>query len=286
MLTRRATLAGGLTLGACSHRREPTDANRVESLLRVLEQEVGGRIGVAALDTSNGARISYRGERRFAMCSSFKWLLAAVALERLDSNEVLPIAQSDLLFNSPVTSVHIGGAMSVEALCEATIVTSDNAAANLLLRRLGGPERFRAYLLNNVDAVTRIDRYEPELNENAPGDPRDTTTPDAMVRTMNRLLVEDGLRPENRERVLGWMVACQTGLDRLRGGFSPDWRAGDKTGTSDGEHNATNDVAIAWPPSKSGPILIACFMSDSVVDLTARKAAHARIGRMIAAAWG
>ena len=287
MLTRRTALASGLALGACSHRREPTNAERIEGLLRVLEAEVGGRIGVAALDTSTGARISYRGERRFAMCSSFKWLLAAVALQRLNSDETLPIAQSDMIFNSPITGEHVGGAMSVEALCEATVVTSDNTAANLLLRRLGGPQRFRAYLMNYVDTVTRIDRYEPELNENAPGDRRDTTTPDAMVRVMNRLLVEgDGLRRENRERLLGWMVACRTGLDRLRGGFPPDWRAGDKTGTSDGERNATNDVAIAWPPSKSGPILVACFMSNSVVGLPARKAAHARVGRMIAAAWG
>ncbi|MBL8536877.1 MAG: class A beta-lactamase [Hyphomonadaceae bacterium] len=286
MLTRRAGLAGALALSACASRPEPTNEDRVARLLADLEQEVGGRVGLAALDLSTGARIAYRANERFAMCSSFKWLLACFALRRLDPDERIAYESSDLVFYSPVTSEHVGDGMTVRDLCEATVVTSDNTAANLLLRRLDGPRRFTAFLQNHVTMGIRLDRYEPALNENAPGDPRDTATPTAMVRALRRLLVDDGMARGDQDRVLRWMIASRTGLDRLRGGFPADWRAGDKTGTSDETNNATVDVAIAWPPNKSGPILAAAFLSNSTVDLAARKAAHARIGRMIAAAWG
>jgi beta-lactamase class A len=286
MPTRRAVVAGALALAACAHRREPETEDRVARLIANLEQDVGGRIGVAALDTETGARIAHRGGERFAMCSTFKWLLAAAALQRLDRDEMLPFSQNDLVEYSPVTGPRVGeGAMSVEALCEAAVVTSDNTAANLLIRRLDGPEGVTRWLRNRVDGVTRLDRYEPALNENAPGDPRDTTTPDAMINAMRRLLVRRDLRRRNRAKLIEWMIASETGRDRLLGGLPEDWRVGDKTGTSDEANNATNDVAIAWPP-KRRPILIACYMSNSSVDFPARKAAHARIARMIAAAWG
>lgn len=286
MPTRRAAVAGALALAACAHRREPANEDRVARLIANIEAEVGGRIGVAALDTETGARISHRGEERFAMCSTFKWLLAAAALQRLDHDEMLPFGQGDLVAYSPVTGERAAeGAMSVEALCEAAVVTSDNTAANLLIRRLGGPDGVTDWFRNRVDGITRLDRYEPALNENAPGDPRDTTTPDAMVNAARRLLVRRDLRRRNRSKLIAWMIASETGRDRLRAGLPEDWRVGDKTGTSDSANNATNDVAIAWPP-KRRPIVIACYMSNSTVDLAARKAAHARIARMIVAAWG
>ena len=135
------------------------------------------------------------------------------------------------------------------------------------------------------DTVTRLDRTELALNENAPGDPRDTTTPEQAVASLRHFLVDGAYNPANRAKLIFWMVACQTGLSRLLSGLPLDWRAGDKTGTSDDVHNATIDVAIAWPPGRA-PILIACFFSDSVVDLPARNAAHAEIARIVVETWG
>lgn len=286
MLDRRMTLAGGVALAACGHARAEREA-RVEALIGALEAEVGGRIGVAALDTGSGARINYRAEERFAMCSTFKWLLAAAALQQLDRSEPLAFTQADLVSYSPVVSEQVAaGAMSVETLCRAAVVVSDNTAANLLIRRLGGPEAITAFIRQNAAADIRLDRIEPELNENAPGDPRDTTTPEAMVRAMQRLLVQDGrLRRANQDALVGWMIECTTGRQRLRSGLPQDWRAGDKTGTSVGANNATNDVLIAWPP-KGAAVLIAAYLSHSEADADARNAAHARIARMIAAIWG
>lgn len=285
MLSRRSTLASGFALAACANQREPAQEDRVAGLMGLLEQNVGGRIGVAALDTETGAAIHHRGDERFAMCSTFKWLLAAAALERLDRQELLQISAGDIMFHSPVVEANLSeGAMSVEALCEAIIVQSDNAGANILLRRLGGPAALTSFLRSSGDQVTRIDRYEPDLAENAPGDPRDTTTPNAMVATMRRFLVGRTLQQDNRDSLIEWFIACQTGLTRLRAGLPVDWRAGDKTGTGGEPNNATNDVAIVWPP-KRAPILIACYMSHSAVVAAERNAAQAQIARLVAAAW-
>jgi beta-lactamase class A len=175
--------------------------------------------------------------------------------------------------------------MTVEELARAAVVQSDNGAANLLLDAAMGPEGFTNFLRANGDAVTRLDRNEPALNENLPGDERDTTTPDAMARTTIRVLTTDAaLNPRSRETLTQWLIDCQTGLARLRAGLPPDWRAGDKTGTGGGEHNATTDVAIAWAPGRA-PIVIACFLSHSTAEPAARNAAHAEVARIVSAEW-
>ena len=131
----------------------------------------------------------------------------------------------------------------------------------------------------NGDEITRLDRNEPTLNTNLPGDLRDTTSPRAMVTTLGTLLTTNALSPASRERLIGWMLACETGKARLRAGLPPQWRAGDKSGT--GERGAANDVVIAWPPNR-GPILVAAYLSDSAAPLSQLNAAHAELGRWVA----
>jgi beta-lactamase class A len=291
MLTRRHTLLGALALGACTQthvaERSPDDPR-----FSAIEGRIGGRVGVAALNTANGEWLTRRAHERFAMASTFKWLLAAQMLHMdmhmpgFREQRVL-FREDDLVDYSPVTRARIApngvGEMSVEELCEAIIVVSDNTAANLLLVPAGGPSGLTHFLRAHGDAVTRLDRIEPDLNENAPGDERDTTTPDAMARTMQRLLLGDEpLNPASRQRLIDWLIACRTGRERLRAGLPADWRAGDKTGT--GMNSAVNDVAIIWPPGRP-PILIACYLSESPAETATLNAAHAEIGRIVAETW-
>lgn len=263
----------------------------------------GGRLGVCAIDTGSGARIMHRGEERFAMASTFKWLLAAAGLKNVDTG-AMPLDQrvlyseADLLDYAPVTKAHLAeGGMTVEQLLEAIVTISDNTATNLLLQSVMGPEGLTQFLRANGDGVTRLDRTEPTLNENARDDPRDTTTPVAMAQTMQHILVGgdglaggDVLTAASRERLIGWMEKSTTGLKRLRAGF-PGWRAGDKTGK--GANGATNDCAIVWPPATAGkksgprkPIVIASYMSEGVAGPETREAVHAAIGGLIAEIWG
>lgn len=249
-----------------------------------LEQKVGGRVGVMAIDTGTGAGIWYRADERFAMCSTFKWVLAACVLEGVDRGEIglgeaLAYTEEDLLEYAPVARAHLAeGALSVEALCSAAVSISDNTAANLLLARIGGPEALTAFLRRRGDEVTRLDRIEPDLNSNIPGDPRDTTTPRAMAKTMRTMLVGDVLGDESLARLHQWLKDTKTGLARLRAGLPPDWVVGDKTGT--GINGAANDVAIVWPPGRR-PILIAAYLSDSDSGPDVLNVAHEAIAATV-----
>jgi beta-lactamase class A len=250
-----------------------------------IEARVGGRVGVFALDTGTGRELAYRQDERFAMCSTFKWVLAAAILARVDRAELslddrVPYGSSSLLEHAPVTREHVAeGAMTVEALARAAVTVSDNTAANLLLAKIGDPAGFTQFVRSLSDTVTRLDRDEPTLNTNDPGDPRDTTSPRAMVGLMRRVLCGDTLSTAGRERLLGWLRACETGKDRLRAGLPRGWTVGDKTGS--GARSTINDVAIAVPPGRA-PILIAAYMSEGPSGLEVLQAAHADVGRLVA----
>lgn len=292
--TRRQLLVGAATAlsAACAASRvpppSPATAEHPRSLAEV-ESRVGGRLGVFALDTASGRALAHRPDERFAMCSTFKWALAAAVLARVDRGQLAldaPVAYSasDLLEYAPVTRSQLpAGSMSVEALARAAVTVSDNTAANLLLAQVGGPQGFTRFVRSLDDAVTRLDRDEPSLNRNDPGDPRDTTTPRAMVGLMRAVLCDDVLSVDARARLLGWLRASETGRERLRAGLPPTWIVGDKTGT--GPRGAANDVAIATPPGR-GPILIAAYLSDGDAGLAALQAAHAEVGRCIGRTFG
>ncbi|MGZ8351333.1 MAG: class A beta-lactamase [Allosphingosinicella sp.] len=298
MLDRRAFLlaAAAATATACSEtqagrnigRADPSPTSAPDFAPVLASLGAGARLGVAALDTGSGRTLGHDVDGRYAMCSTFKLplaaaILAAVEAGRMALDEPIAFGEADLLSYAPVIRAHLAeGRLPVERLCAAIVEVSDNSAANLLLRRIGGPAGLTAFVRRNGDTVTRLDRYEEELNTNIPGDLRDTTTPAAMVGLMRTLLLGDGQTPASRARLAGWMVGATTGLQRLRAGMPADWRVGDKTGN--GANGAANDLAIAWPPGRA-PILIASYMSGVQVDDTARHAAHAEVGRIVAAAF-
>lgn len=248
-----------------------------------LERHIHGRLGVAAWDLQTGRRFAWRGHERFRMCSTFKMLLAAQTLHRVDAGEerldrVIPYGRDALLDHSPITEAHVGSGLPVAELCAAAITVSDNAAANLLLAANGGPAALTAFLRATGDDVTRCDRREPELNFGAADDPRDTTRPETIVATWRTLLLGEVLSPASRARLADWLVANRTGDQRLRAGLPAAWRIGDKTG-SDGK-SVTNDIAIAWPKDRR-PLLIAAFVNGAPGDDDARNAAAAEVGRIL-----
>jgi len=219
------------------------------------------------------------------MCSTFKWVLSAAVLGHVASGKLslqqrLAYGEADVLEYAPVARERVAdGFMTVDASMQAAVKISDNTAANLLLREIGGPSGLTQFIKANGDSVTHLDRDEPMLNANKPGDPRDTTSPRAMVGLMRRILCGPTLSQEHRALLIGWMRACDTGKLRLRAGFPADWNVGDKTGT--GMRNAVNDVAIAVPPGRA-PILVAAYMSEGTATMDATQAAHARVASLVA----
>ena len=220
-------------------------------------------------------------------------MVAAVLREadqgRLDLGEVVRYSSADLLPWAPVTGPNVGkGGLTIEELAQAAQEQSDGVAANLLVRRLGGPAAVTAKFREMGDPVSRLDRYEPELGLVLSADMRDTTTPQAMANLVRDITTGDLLKPDSRDRLLGWMENTRTGSKRLRAGLPPDWRTGDKTGTgrAEGTTNKCNDVAITFPPGRS-PIIIAAYYDSGeyTPQVEARhEAVLAEVGR-IAAGW-
>jgi beta-lactamase class A len=261
----------------------------IEKHLETIRTRIGGRVGVHALDTESGRRVAFDDASRYAMASTFKMLLAAAVLARVDRGELglgqsIPFAEKDMLSHAPVTSKELErGKLTVQELCAAVVQVSDNPAANLLLKLLGGPEEFTKFVRTLDDTETRLDRYELELNSNIPGDPRDTTTPRAMVGSMQQVLLGKALSESSRNLLTEWLVSSTTGLQRIRAGVPKGWKVGDKTGT--GQNGAVNDLAILWPAGRK-PILMAVYLSDSKEKTEVLVSAHAEIASATISALG
>jgi beta-lactamase class A len=250
-----------------------------------VETRIGGRIGVAAIDTSNSKRVDYRADERFPMCSTFKFLAAAAVLKRVDDKQdklerFISYDAKDILEYAPVTKEHLkDGGMTLGALCAAAIEQSDNTAANLLLDTIGDPAGLTNFLRGLGDNMTRLDRKEPELNSAIPGDERDTTTPAAISVDMQRLLLGDALSKSSRRQLEEWLQRNETGGLMIRSGVPRTWTVGDKTGRC--ANGATNDVAIMRPPSRA-PILLAIYSVGSPATANDREAAIADVAKIVA----
>jgi beta-lactamase class A len=280
-----AAVAGAPVTPRAAPRRSVT---QLDATLRGIEQARGGRLGVAVLDSGSGEAAGHRAAERFPLTSTFKLLAAGAILAEVDAGRMrlddrIRYGRDELVTYSPVTERHAGAeGMTVAALCEAAMTLSDNTAANLMLRSLGGPAGLTAWLRSIGDDVTRLDRWETALNEARPGDPRDTTTPAAMLATMQRLTLGEVLSPGGRAQLLAWLRANRTGDTRLRAGLPPGWQAGERTGT--GPNGTSNDVGLLWPPS-GAPLLVAAYLTGGVADMAVRDAALADVGAAVAGAW-
>jgi len=259
------------------------ESKEFSSRVSRLEGESGGRLGVAVISTNGAPIFSYRSDERFAMCSTFKALLGALVLSRVDAGQEsldreIRYTSADILDYAPITKERLAiGRMTVRELNAASIQYSDNTAANLLLKEVGGPAALTKYLRSIGDRVTRLDRNEPSLNANLPNDPRDTSTPAAMARTLQKLLTGKSLSAASREQLKAWMIGNTTGDTKLRAGFDKRWIIGDKTGS--GANGASNDIAIVFP-DELPPFIIAVFYTGSSASVDAKNAVIAEVARI------
>jgi beta-lactamase class A len=251
--------------------------------LAKLEQTLAGRLGVFALNTANGKQLSYRGDEYFPMCSTFKVLLASAILKRstqIDGlmQQRIKYQQSDLVTYSPITERHLEDGMTVDALCAAAIQYSDNTASNLLMKILGGPRAVTTFARSIGDRQFRLDRWETALNSAIPGDRRDTSTPNAMGRSLQRLALGDALEPYLQVQLQAWLRGNTTGAARIRSGTPADWQVGDKTGT--GDYGTANDIGVLWPPRRA-PVIVAIYTTQGEKDAKARNDVIALAARIV-----
>lgn len=234
----------------------------VEQKLAALEQRSGGRLGVALIDTADGSQILYRGDERFAMCSTSKVMAAAAVLKQSESqhdllNQRIEIKKGDLTNYNPIAEKHVGGSMSLSELSAAALQYSDNVAMNKLIAQLGGPQGVTAFARKIGDETFRLDRTEPTLNTAIPDDPRDTTSPRAMAQTLRNLTLGKALGNAQRAQLVTWMKGNTTGTASIQAGLPASWVVGDKTGS--GDYGTTNDIAVIWPKDRAPLVLVTYF---------------------------
>ena len=294
-MQRRHLLASGLMLGLGSWGLSGCASNTqkwsTSSLLQTkdlarLEVSSGGRLGLHMLDTATGFEAGWRSQERFPMCSTFKTLLAAHVLHEAQNGgpqlqRLYQFQRTDLVPWSPVTEKHVGtdAGMTLQQLCEAAVVVSDNTAANLLLNVSGGPAGLTGWLRELGDNVTRLDRNEPELNTAIAGDERDTTTPAAMLRTLHKLLLGHVLPDASRTLLQQWLLASRTGDKRLRAGMPASWKMGGKTGR--GGNGTANDTLLIWPKPDAAPLLVTAFFTRNTLQPAQRDEVLAKAGEVV-----
>ncbi|WP_322087398.1 PEN family class A beta-lactamase, Bcc-type [Burkholderia sp. BCC1999] len=302
LLLAAATAPLVLTVTACASRAAvPGEANSAAAAaadavapaaaaeaIADLERDAGGRLGVCAIDTASGRIIEHRSGERFPFCSTFKAMLsAAVLAQSVDRPGLLQqrvtYTKADLVNYSPVSEKHVGAGMTVAALCEAAIQYSDNSAANLLMKLIGGPSAVTAFARSIGDDTFRLDRWETELNTALPGDPRDTTTPAAMAASMRALTLGEALPAAQRAQLVTWLRGNKVGDKRIRAGVPAGWQVGDKTGT--GDYGTTNDAGVIWPAS-GAPIVLVVYYTQAQADARAKDAVIASVARIVAQTLG
>lgn len=267
LVTRRNVLLGGLAVMAAgaaagcvdeAAQADPTVGSDapVDERIRELEARHNAFVGLYATNLDSNRTVAHRADEPFAMCSTFKTYAAARVLQ-LSATDGLSLDQqvfvdpAGILPNSPITGPRAGGEMALAELCQAALQRSDNLAANLLLTTIGGPPAITAFARSIGDNRTRLDRWEIELNSAIPGDPRDTSTPQALGGGYRNLLAGDALPAPQRSQLDEWMRANQT--SSMRAGLPAGWLTADKTGG--GDYGTTNDVGIAYGPDGARVLL-------------------------------
>ncbi|AGE94311.1 CdiA/SED family class A beta-lactamase [Citrobacter farmeri] len=263
--------------------REQATTTQIQQKLAALEKQSGGRLGVALINTADRSQILYRGDERFAMCSTSKAMVAAAVLKQSETQhdilqQKMAIKKADLTNWNPVTEKYVDKEMTLAELSAAALQYSDNTAMNKLLEHLGGTGNVTAFARSIGDTTFRLDRTEPELNTAIPGDERDTTTPLAMAKSLHKLTLGDALADTQRAQLVAWLKGNTTGGQSIRAGLPENWVVGDKTGG--GDYGTTNDIAVIWPEGRA-PLILVTYFTQPQQDAKGRKDVLAAAAKIV-----
>ena len=210
-------------------------------------------------------------------------LLADVEKELQSFDTSAVITKNAIITWSPVTEKLIGENISLKQACSATMIMSDNTAANIVLTGINGPEALTKFMRSIGDKVTRLDRIEPDLNEALDGDKRDTTTPNAIVKSLHSLLFGDVLSEPSKIQLKQWMIDNKVTGSLLRSVLPENWSIADRSGA--GGYGSRGITAVVWSKMRS-PIIISIYLTQTDASFALRDKAIADIGKEIFTVYG
>lgn len=259
------------------------DFKLLEQTIIKVETDLSAYVGVTVFETDRNKTWSYNGNERFPLTSTFKTIACAKLLRDAENDRALLnssviVSKEQLVTHSPVTEKYVGKKITLSEACSATMLTSDNTAANIILNAVGGPSGITKFIRNSGDNISRLDRFEPELNEGTPGDLRDTTTPIAITGTLNELLFGSILSEKSKEQLKQWMMNNQVTGNLLRSVLPLGWEIADRSGG--GGYGSRSITAIAWSQNQS-PIIISIYITQTDASFLQRNEAIVKIGKSI-----
>lgn len=268
-------IASILLLSACS------TADATTQDLKKVEDKYDANIGVYALNTATDEEITFNEDKRFAYASTFKAVSSAMLLEKTPHNELnkkVHVSKEDIVPYSPVLEKFINKDITIKKLIEATMLYSDNTANNMIIEELGGYKEVNKRLKSLDDKTTKPSRMEPELNIYHPKSNRDTSTPQAFGKTLNKLINDGRLSKENKAFLIDLMINNKSGDTLIKKGAPKNFKVADKSGQAI-TYASRNDVAFVYPKGESKPIVLVIFTNkegktdkpnDKVVSETAK----------------
>jgi beta-lactamase class A BlaZ len=247
-----------LVLSACN-----SNSSHAKELNDLEKKKYNAHIGVYALDTKSGKEVKFNSDKRFAYASTLsKAINSAILLEQVPYNKLnkkVHINKDDIVAYSPILEKYIGKDITLKALIEASMTYSDNTANNKIIKEIGGIKKVKQRLKELGDKVTNPVRYEIELNYYSPKSKKDTSTPAAFGKTLNKLIANGKLSKENKKFLLDLMLNNKSGDTLIKDGVPKDYKVADKSGQAIITYASRNDVAFVYPKGQSEPIVLVIF---------------------------
>lgn len=307
------------------------DRDKLDKGIDAIETRSKGRLGIALMDLRDRKLWSHRGSETFPMQSVFKLPLAVAVLQQVEAgkfklDQPITVTRKDFsLFHSPLVKAFKGerNDYPLSELIRLAAGESDNTAADLLMREIGGPQVVTRMLRDGGIQGMSIDRYERQFQPEIYGlpgfgwdqvvdepafraklkalkpryriaslakaltDKRDAATPEASAEFLEALARGNWLRdPAHNAFLIKIITETKIGADRIKAGLPAGSSLAHRTGaglTTDGVNHATNDIGIASLPD-GRRFVIVTYLAGSRADAPQREAALAEVAKLAVSA--
>ena len=264
--------------------------------IRRIAADADGKVAVACWLPGSALNCALEAHSRPPMQSVFKLPLAVFAFHMVEegrfsldqairflpSDRILPETYSPLQDKYPTAEIDV----PLRELLRLAASLSDNVAADIVLRAVGGPGKVDAYVKSLGVQGFHLEDGEHGLHSDVAVQYRNWLEPAGAVELLRRLSGSSPLTAEHTHLLLGWLKDSPTGAHRIKAELPPGTIVMHKTGTSgtkDGISFATNDVGLITLPDGQR-LALAVFVTDSKADEATRDAVIARIAKAVYAA--
>jgi beta-lactamase class A len=264
----------------------------LQEQIRTIAIEARGKVWVACSLPGSSLNCDLDPHAHPPMQSVFKLPLAITVLHQVEQgrlsmsqavrfraeDRILPHVHSDLQDKYPEGNVDV----PLQELLRLSITTSDNIAADILLRVAGGPKVVDDYIGSLGVSGFHLQDNEAVLHRDVSAQYRNWFEPAGAVQLLRRLADNSPLTREHTDLLLGWMTPPER-TQLLEGDLPSGVRVAHRSGTSDvdnGLAHATNDIGLI-PLPDGRRIAVAVFVTDATADRAVTVKVIAKIGKVV-----